>query len=222
MFSEKFFNSKENPKGESPEKEEKPVIIIKKSSNAPQEVKEIPSFDSELWGRAYSPDDIYLPDSDEAISFAVASHEVGHLIEEGKNYDADLDNFQAVRSEEQRAWDRGWEYLQKHLGEYYEDNPETSLKIKQSFDKIRDLYMQATDLSKEMYLEPGALDNLTKEEKDILLKERRKKFFSEKGEEFKKITEEIKKEKIGIKPDWDKFTDIVKKTVEDVFEDNER
>ncbi|MBU1176964.1 MAG: hypothetical protein V1829_00400 [bacterium] len=216
MFSEKKFSlTNEKEAGE-------PKIIIKRSVDAPSEVKENPFYDPEFWGCANSPDDIYLPDSDEAISFALAAHEIGHLVKEGKINNARLDNFEATRAEEQRAWDKGWEYLQQYVDEYYQGNPEDTPKILQAFERIKTLLMQATDLSKDMYLESGTLDNLTTEEMDGILKEKREKFFSEKGEEFKKIFEEIKEEKIGIKPDWDKFTTVVKKAVQDILKDNKK
>lgn len=215
MLSEKFFSL-------SPEKEQEPAIVIKRSTDAPYKVKENPFYDPEFWGRANSPDDIYLPDSDEAISFAMAAHEIGHLIDEGKCDDARLDNFEATRAEEQRAWDKGWEYLQRYISEYYQDRPEIAPKIQQAFERIRDFLMQATDLSKDMYLEHGALDNLSHEEIDKILKEKREKFFSEKDKEFTRLFEEMKGEKIGIKPNWDRFVVVVKKAVEDILRDNKK
>jgi len=212
-FSEKNFSL-------NPEKGQK--IIIKKSVDAPPKVKENPFYDYEFWGRANSPDDIYLPDSDEAISFAMAAHEIGHLVDEGKRDDARLDNFEATRAEEQRAWDRGWEYLQKYISEYYNDRPKIVPKIQQAFERIRDFLMQATDLSKDMYLEQGTLDNLSHDEIGKILKEKREKFFSERGQEFKRLFEEMKNEKIGIKSDWDRFTAVVKKAVQDILEDNKK
>lgn len=212
----------------SPEKnfpldvEGEPKIVIKRSTDAPPEVKQNPFYDPEFWGRANSPDDIYLPDSDEAISFAMAAHEIGHLVDEGKRDDARLDNFEATRAEEQRAWDKGWEYLQKYLDEYYQDDPEIVPKIQQAFERIRDFLMQATDLSKDMYLEPGDLDNLGHEEIDRILKEKRKKLFSEKGKEFKQLFEKMKEEKIGVKPDWDKFIAVVEKAVREIINDNKK
>lgn len=215
MISEKKFSL-------NPEKEQEPTIIIKKSTDASLKVKENPFYDPEFWGRANSPDDIYLPDSDEAISFAIAAHEIGHLVDEGKRDDARLDNFEATRAEEQRAWERGWEYLQRYVSEYYQDRPEIAPKIQQAFERIRDFLMQATDLSRGMYLEQGALDNLSHDEIDGILKEKREKFFSEKGEEFKRLFELMKSEKIGVKPDWDKFVAIVEKAVKDIISDNEK
>lgn len=171
MISEKNFSlATEKEAGE-------PKIIIKRSIDAPPEVKENPFYDPEFWGRANSPDDIYLPDSDEAISFALAAHEIGHLVKKGEINNARLDNFEATRAEEQRAWDKGWEYLQEFVDEYYADKPECAPKIRQAFERIKTLLLQATDLSKAMYLESGALDNLVPDEiQHILVEERKKKF----------------------------------------------
>lgn len=203
-----------------PDKEQEPDIVIQKSTDAPPEVKENPFYDPEFWGRANSPDDIYLPDSDEAISFAMAAHEIGHLVDEGKRDDARLDNFEATRAEEQRAWEKGWTYLQTYLSEYYQDRPETIPEIQRAFERIRNLLMQATDVSKDMYLEPGSLDHLDAKEITGILKRKREEFFSKKGEEFKQIFNEMKEEKIGVKPDWDAFTAAVRKAVEDILKDN--
>lgn len=213
MISEKIF---------SLTNESEPKIIIKRSTDAPPEVIQNPFYDSEFWGRANSPDDLYLPDSDEALSFAWSAHEIGHLVKEDKRDDARLDNFEATRAEEQRAWDRGWEYLQGYVDEYYSDKPECAPKIRQAFERIKSLAMQAVDLSQDMYLENGTLDNLAPDEIQRILKERREKFFSERGVAFKNIFDDMKKEKIGVKPDWNKFTAIVTKAVENILKDNNK
>ena len=218
MISEKKFSlANEEEAGES-------KIIIKRSVDAPPEVKQNPFYDPEFWGRANSPDDLYLPDSDEALSFALSAHEIGHLVKEkgDKRDDARLDNFEATRAEEQRAWDRGWEYLRQYIDEYYSDRPECAPKIRQAFERIKTLAMQAVDLSKDMYFESGALDNLSADEIGLILKEKREKFFSERGVDFKNIFNEMKKEKIGVKPDWNKFTAIVTKAVENILKDNDK
>src|SRR3989338_9394681 len=88
----------------NPDQEKEPSIIIKKSTEAPESVRQNPFYNKDIWGRANSPDDIYLPDSDQAISFAIAAHEIGHLVKAGERQDAALDNFAAARAEEQRAW----------------------------------------------------------------------------------------------------------------------
>ncbi len=224
------FNANNEPKeGEnSPDKDnsrernEEALIIIKRSSEASGEVKQNPFYDPEIWGRADSADEIYLPDSDEAISFAMAAHEIGHLVKEGARDDARLDNFEAGYVEEQRAWDKGWPYLEKYLAEYYKDSPEIIFKIQQAFENIKNLMMQAVALSKDMYLEKGSLDNLRDKEIREILKQRRQEFFQQKGEEIVKIFAKIKKQKIGVKPDWDKFTVVVKKAVQDILKDNSK
>mgnify|MGYP003972259815 FL=1 len=202
--------------------ENEPNIIIKKSTDAPLEIKKNPFYDPEIWGRANSEDDIYLPDSDEPISFAIAAHEIGHLIKDGKGNDMGLDNFEATRAEEQRAWDKGWEYLQKYLGDYYLDNPKMILQIQEAFEKIKILLKQATDLSEDMYLEFGSLGTIDPNEIKTIQKERRKAFSSEKGGAIKQLFEDVKKEKIGIKSDWDKFVTIIKKAVKDILIDNNK
>ena len=206
---------------EKSKKRKKSKIIIKKAIDAPKEVKDNPFYDSEIWGRANSIDDIYIPDFDEAISFAVAAHEIGHLVEEGARDDARLDNFEATRAEEQRAWDKGWFYLEKYISEYYQKKSENILKIKNAFEQIKNYFMEATDLSRDMYLDSGTLNNLD-DDIDKILKEKQKDFFLKKGQEFKKIFERIKKEKIGKKPNWIEFTKIVKKAVRDIIEDNNK
>ena len=160
MISEKNFSLNSG-------KEQEPKILIEKSTDAPAKFKEGPFYDPEIWGCAMPPFIIYLPDSDEMISFAIAAHEVGHLVKEGKRYDADLDNFEAERAEEQKSWDAGWGYLQKYLSEYYQDNPEIVPKIQEAFERIKDSAMRATDLSKNMYLKKGTLDGLSYDKKRI-------------------------------------------------------
>ena len=203
-------------------KRQKPIITIKRSCDAPPEVKVNPFYDAEFWGRANSLNDIYLPDSDEVISFAIAAHEIGHLVDGGRGDDARLDNFEATRAEEQRAWDSGWKYLQKYLPEYYRERPEIVLKVHQAFGRIKNLLMRVVDLSKDMYLEKGTLDDLNHEEIEKILKEKREECFSERGKEFKRLFEKIKNEKIGIKSDWDKFVVAVTKAVEDIINDNRK
>ena len=201
------------------EKEDPPNIIIKRAVEAPSKVKENPFYDAEIWGRANSLDDIYLPDSDEALSFSIAAHEIGHLVDKGKILNTGLDNFKATREEEERAWNVGWKYLKKYFLEYY-DNPKDISNIEESFVEIKDLFMKVTNMSEELYLKKGSLDGFKREEIDNILKQRRQNFFSHKGEEVKNIFNEIKKKKNGIKPDWDKFIGVVKKAVKDVVRDN--
>ncbi len=54
-------------------REQESRIRVRRSGEASSEVKENPFYDPEIWGQVKSPDNIYLPDSDEAISFAIAA-----------------------------------------------------------------------------------------------------------------------------------------------------
>lgn len=188
---------------------ERTIIKIKRSTEAPLEIKENPFYDPEFWGQAKSPENIYLPESDEAISLAIAAHEIGHLVNEGA-VDADLDGFEATRAEEERAWEKGIDYLNKHLTEYFSDRLEILPETQQAIEKIKNLMMQVTDLSKDMYLEKGSLT------------ERRQKFFADKGEEVLSLYKQIKSIKINQKINWDKYTDIVTKAAQEIMEDNKK
>lgn len=202
----------------SPEAE--PLVIIKKSTEAPLDVRDNPFYDPEIWGRAISPDDIYLPDSDEAISFAIAAHEIGHLLERGKVNNTGLDNFEATRAEEKRAWEVGWPYIEKYLDDYYRDGENRSTEVRASFEKIKKLLMEATDLGEAMYLGKDELDELSNMDGESILKHKREEFFKKKGQEFKDIFSQVKSHKIGLKPDWTKFIKIVERALRDIIADN--
>lgn len=115
---------------------EQPIIKIKKSTEAPPTVKENPFYDPEIWGNAKSPDNIYLPESDEAISFALAAHEIGHLVKKG-GIETSLDDFEATRAEELRAWEGGWQYLKKYLADYYDNRSEAIPEIQDAIKKFK-------------------------------------------------------------------------------------
>lgn len=200
------------------EKECEPRIVIKKSSEAPMEVKQNPFYDSEIWGRAKSPEEIYLPDSDEVISFAIAAHEIGHLVKGGFD-ESRIVNFEATRAEEERAWSAGWPYLEKYLAGYFEDENDRE-QIMRGYESVRDLMMRATDESREMYLPSGSLESMSTEEYERVVRERREDFFAQKRDKILAIFSEIKRQKIGKKPDWEKFTDVVTKAVRDILKDN--
>lgn len=199
--------------------EQESKIVIKRPSQASSEQKQNPFYDVEIFGQAPSTDDIIIPDSDEALSFPIAAHEIGHLVEKGKKDIKLLGDFGAIRVEELRAWKQGWAYLEKYLPEYFYGHPEMILKIQRAHERIEKLWMQAVDLMKTYHLEEIP-NSLREEEQDKIIKERRKKLFSEKGGEITQIFEEIKKKKIGVKPDWDKLTAVVKKAVKDIVRDN--
>lgn len=190
---------------EVPKFEREPSIKIYRSSEAPEDVRANPFFDPEIWGRASSPEEIYLPDKDEGVSFAIAAHEIGHLVAKGKIENTGIDNFEATLAEEIRAWEKGWDYLAKHLDGF---EPEKIQAIKSAFDKIKKLLIEATEKSRDLYFMKGSVE------------ERRKRFFDEEGEELKKIFEEVKNSGTGQTPDWEELINIVTKAVKDILRDN--
>lgn len=204
------------------ENREDQTVIIKRSSQAPEEVRKNPFYDSETWGRAISPDDIYLPDSDEALSFAIATHEIGHLSKEDEidEEKITLYNFEETKKEEERAWRIGKRYIKECMEKYYEDDEETKQKIEQAINKVEELMMEQFDLSKSMYLEEKPSEDIEERYKEILEQRRRELSSSDEGKEIKRKQEQIKNQKIGIKPDWNRFTNIIKHTVERILEDN--
>jgi hypothetical protein len=207
------------------ESQEEPKILIKRSSEAPEKAKQNPFYDEEWWGRANSPEDIFLPDSDMAISFALAAHEIGHLSVTGAEpkEKITLDNFEEGAKEEQRAWTIGKKYLQSSVDEYFADDAESKKSVEEAINKIEAGMMDLVEWSRPLYLEKGALEGLGDEEKELTLKESRKKFAVDNLGEFKRLAEEkIKAHKLGRKVDWEKFTGLVKKSVEKILEDNNK
>jgi len=202
--------------------EHEPKINIMRSNEAPPDVKENPFYDSEFWGRAKSPEEVYLPDSDEGISFAMAAHEIGHLVEEGAHNDASLDNFEATKKEEQRAWDKGWPYLEKYLSEYFGDNTVEQDKVPVIYSKIKDLMMQATELSQGMYVDDNSLEKVDEDQQEALLVKRRNEFFVTHGEEIKNIFDQIKDQRTGKKTDWEKYVKVVSSAIKDILIDNQK
>lgn len=207
------------------ESEEAPKILIRKSSEAPEKAKKNPFFDEEFWGRANSPDDIFLPDSDMAFSFALAAHEIGHLSSKGAKPESEitLDNFEETATEEQRAWTIGKRYLQGCIDEYFADDAEKKKSVETAIDKIEAGMMDVVEWTRPMYFEKGALDGLDNEAREQKLKGARERLASANLEEYKKLVDEkIKVHKLGEKVDWEKFTALVKKSVEKIIEDNEK
>ena len=202
--------------------EEKPRIVIKRSVEAPPEVKKNPFYDPEIWGRATSPEDIYFPESDEGISFAIAAHEIGHLVKEGERTDASLDNYEATRAEEERAWLKGWPYLARYLTQYYVEKPELAVEIIEKYGIIRELMMKTVEISRPMYLPKDSLDGLAPEEQEFKLRQQREKFMSEHGSEVMDIFTEIKNNKVGRSVDWKTYVVVTKKAIADIIQDNER
>lgn len=213
------------------EKKEEPKINIKRSSEAPDKVKENPFYDPDFWGKALPPEnsnngnyEVYLPDNDEAFSFGIAAHEIGHLSKKDEidENTIGLDNFEITKKEEERAWRIGKKHLTKYIGEYCKNNEEATLKILDSINKVEEGLMDLTEFSSEMYLEKGSLDSMNNKEIEDILTKKREKFFSEKEEEFKEKVRKIKKVKVGKKTNWEEFNIVVKKALAEIIEDNKK
>jgi hypothetical protein len=207
------------------ENKEAPKIVIKRSTEAPEKAKQNPFYDEEFWGRALSPDDIYLPDSDMAISFAIAAHEIGHLSGEGAEEEKNITqaNFEATAKEEQRAWTVGKRYLQDCIDEYFADDAESKQAVAEAIDKIEEGMMGIVEWSRPLYLDKGALDGMDDEEREKKLKESREMLAAEKIGEFKSLVESgIKAHKLGRRVDWERFTALVKKSVERIVDDDSK
>ena len=195
-------------------------IVIKKSSEAPVNAKNNPFYDEAWWGMAKSSENIYLPDSDEAISFAIATHEIGHLTK--GELPASLDDFDATKNEELRAWKRGWEYIKKPLDAYCGNDKEKAKKIEIIIQEVEKIMMEAVDISRPLYQEKGTVSESGREYEEYLQIKRRKLFDSDIGKELIKKMDEMKNKQIGIRTDWEKFRQLIESTVSEIIKDNEK
>ncbi|MFA4833236.1 MAG: hypothetical protein WC619_00120 [Patescibacteria group bacterium] len=211
------------------ETEKEPNIKIIGSSQAPEELKENPFFNDYHWGMAdWEEGKLYLPDnSDEAITFSIAFHELGHLVDKGR-IKPSIKNFEGTYQEELRAWEEGWKYLEKYLPNYYDD-PKSIEDLKIVVEKVKQKMMDIALLSKPFYQEPGADQNQESEADD---NERRKSFLkTEQGQRIKAEIDGLKgfveetlvssgKESFLKKIDWDRFIKIIKMALIDIEKDN--
>jgi hypothetical protein len=202
--------------------EKEPSIKTIGSSQAPEKLKENPFFNNYHWGMAdWVEKKLYLPDnSDEAISFSIASHELGHLVEKGR-IQPDREDFEATYQEELRAWKEGWKYLEKHLSDYYE-NSKTIEDLKTIKDKVKDKFINITLLTEPFYQKSEAKN----------IKQQRKTFLqTEQGQHIKAEIDGLQRfvgetlinlnnESFLKKIDWYKFANIVKKSLTDIEKDN--
>ncbi|KKS35047.1 MAG: hypothetical protein UU95_C0005G0010 [Parcubacteria group bacterium GW2011_GWC2_42_12] len=205
------------------ETEQEPSIKIIGSSQAPERFKKNPFFNDYHWGLAdWEEGKLYLPDkSDEAISFSIASHELGHLIEKGR-IQPDRENFQATHQEELRAWTEGWKYLEKYLIDYYDD-PQVVDDLKTIVEKIKDKMIGITLLTKPFYQESGA-KNIRQQRKSFLQTEsgRRIKAEIDGLREFVEMTLASSGKEFFLKRiDWNKFSEVIRKVLIDIEKDNQ-
>lgn len=205
------------------ETEKEPVIKLIGSSQAPEKYKKNPFYNSYHWGMAdWEEEKLFLPDnSDEAISFSIASHELGHLVNKGR-IQPDRENFQNTYLEELRAWEVGWDYLEKHLVDYYGD-PKSIEDLKDIKERVKDKMITITLLTEPFYK--------NSEKKDV--EEQRESFLqTDQGQHIKAEIDGLKefieetltnsdKESFLKKTDWSRFSKIIKKVLIDIEKDNQ-
>jgi len=204
------------------ETEKDPTIKLIGSSQAPEKYKKNPFYNDYHWGMAdWEEKKLFLPDnSDEAISFSIASHELGHLVNRGR-IQPDRENFNDTYQEELRAWEVGWNYLEKHLADYY-NTPESIQDLKDIEEKVKGKMVDITLLTEPFY------QNLEKKG----IKEQRETFLqTDQGQHIKAEIDGLKgfveetlansgKEAFLKKTDWSCFSNVIKKALVDIEKDN--
>jgi Zn-dependent peptidase ImmA (M78 family) len=208
--------------GSKIEREREPITKVIGSSQAPKKFKENPLFNSYHWGMAdWEEKKLYLPDSsDEAITFSIAAHELGHLVNKGR-IQPDRENFEATRQEELRAWEEGGKYLEKHLSDYYDDQKVIE-DLKIIVEKIREKMMEITLLSEPFYRQYGTRS--IKQQRELFLKTELGQRIKAEIDGLRRFVEEtlvnLDKESFLKKTDWDKFVNIIKMVLIDIEKDN--
>lgn len=205
------------------EAEKEPTIKLIGSSKAPEKYKKNPFYNNYHWGMAdWEEEKLFLPDnSDEAISFSIASHELGHLVNKGR-IQPDRENFQDTYQEELRAWGVGWNYLEKHLAGYYED-PKSIEDLKGIEEKVKGKMMEVTLLTEPFYENSEKKD--AEEQRKSFLQTEQGKHIKTEIDGLKGFVEEMLansgKESFLMKIDWNRFSKVIKKVLIDIEKDNE-
>ncbi len=203
-------------------KEKESKIGIISSNLASEEIKNNPFFNKYHWAMAdWQENKLYLPSqSDEAVSFAVASHELGHLVEKDR-LEPDREDFNITYKEELRAWELGWNYLAKHLSDYYKDKEDVKF-LEDIKNKIKEKLLSITELTKPFY-EHSNFDNI-KDQRDYFLKTKEgvniKKEIDGLENFIKDLLVKSNQEKFFNRIDWDKFIEVIKKALVDIEKDN--
>jgi len=222
-------NIKTNNKNMSIEKfnrmETEKDLIIKLigSSCAPEKYKKNPFYNNYHWGMAnWEKKELFLPDnSDEAISFSVASHELGHLVNEGR-IQPDRENFHNTYQEELRAWEVGWNYMEKHLVDYYDDAMSIE-ELKDIAEKVKNKMMEITLLTEPFYKNIEGKN--AEEQRETFLQ-------TDQGKQVKEAIDGLKifikemlvisgKESFLKKTNWVSFSNVIKKALIDIEKDNQ-
>lgn len=200
------------------EKEKEPSIEVIGSSQAPRQLKENPYFNDYHWAMAdWEDKKLYLPDnSDEAMSFSVASHELGHLVEKDR-LQPDKEDFEVTFKEELRAWEVGWKYLEKYIPDY-NDDPKFIEDLKIIQEKIKDKFIDITVLTEPFY-KISEMEAIQEQRALFLQTDEGKRIKSEIDglESFVKNTAvQLNKESFLNKIDWNKFVVVIKKALVDI------
>jgi hypothetical protein len=158
--------------------------------------------------------------SDEAISFSMASHELGHLVDEGR-IQPDRENFKATYQEESRAWKEGWKYLEKHLSGYYKD-PQSIEDLKNIEEKIESKFIDIALLTEPFYKKSDAKN--VRQQRKLFLQTDSGRNIKAEIDSLKGFVEEtvvnLSKESFLKKIDWRKFTNVIKMVLIDIEKDN--
>jgi len=195
---------------------------IIRGSEVPEESKKNPFYNSYHWAMAdWEEKRLYLPDnSDEAISFAVAAHELGHLVDEGR-IQPDRFDFRATYAEEQRAWAGGWGYLEKYLLDYYDNNFEAVEQIRLVGKEIEKLLMEITRMT-EFFYQKTDRDKNSQREEFLKTAEGQRVKLAINGLR-KSVEQKVRELKLDIflnRINWDKYIMVVSKAVMDIERDN--
>ena len=226
LYSKIFMNNIETNhpnRLNQPEQREEPEIEILKGSEVSEEQKKSPFYSEYHFAMAdWEEKRLYLPNSDEAISFSMAAHELGHLIAKNRIHPSRF-NYKVTREEEERAWDKGWSYLRPYLSEYFSNNEEMISALESVKNKIEKIMMEIVEMTKPFY---------EIEEEDA--EEQREKFFkTDTGREVKEkidgLADNVKEivkstgEESLLQPvDWEKFLQVVKKALLDIKKENSK
>ena len=204
------------------EAEKEPTIKLIGSSQAPEEYKKNPFYNRYHWGMAdWEEEKLFLPDnSDEAISFSISAHELGHLVNKGR-IQPDRENFQDTYQEELRAWEVGWSYLEKHLTDYYDD-PKSIENLKDIKEKVESKMIEITLLTEPFYQNLEKKD--AEQQRESFLQTEQGKHIKAEIDGLKGFVEEIVaklgKESFLKKTDWHRFSKVIKKVLIDIEKDN--
>ena len=95
-------------------------------------------------------------------------------------------------------------------------------EITEKYAAIRELMMQATTVSRSMYLPEGSLGGLSIEEEELKLRQQREQCMAEHGTEIMNIFAEIKNNKVGRPVNWEAYVAVTKKAIRDILSDNEK